>query len=272
MRNRHVFLDDPALGIHDLPDSSAEAIIEPLLDCAAESASLLARKHPVAIGDETYQLPKFLLLGERGGGVPIKLGLYAGLDAGQVDTVIAAVRLLLQLELMPHLAKDYAIFGYPIVNLPGFSDAKNSLTEFRNRYANNAPDGDIRYYKSDFAKWKHDGLIFLRSSGVNAGLAATVRSEVLSREVVLPALESLGGSIPLARQPVRVLPSGYEARLADHISGRLLPSLDTNPWPFEIELFAPASADTEIRVRSLFLSVVEILRRYRQFIAHGGTL
>jgi hypothetical protein len=45
--------------------------------------------------------------------VPIRIGLYGGLDAEQLDTVIAVSRLLLQLELSPQLAQDFAIFAYP---------------------------------------------------------------------------------------------------------------------------------------------------------------
>jgi hypothetical protein len=272
MNRRFANLDDLAHGVCDLPDAVTEAFLEPVFDCARESASLLASRVALSIGDVLYELPKFLLLGERGSGVPIRLGLYAGLAADQLDTVIAASRLLLQLELSPILAQDYAVFACPVVNLAGFGWEKSPLVQFQKRYAKGAPDGDVRYFRDDFAKWKHDGLIFLRSTGMNSAFSATVRSQVLADEVVSPALEALAPFVPMARQPVRVLPESAVARLADFHAGRLLPTPDTRPWPFEIELYAPASVDCERRVRSLFLAVIEILRRYRQFIAHAKEL
>jgi hypothetical protein len=102
-------------------------------------------------------------------------------------------------------------------------------------------------------------------------MSATVRSRILAEEVIAPALESLAPGIPVAPTSVKVLPNSANARTSDYQSGRLLPHPVTNPWPFEIELFAP-DASVELRVRSLFLGVVEILRRYRSFVAHAGSL
>jgi hypothetical protein len=272
MKRHFAYLDDLSHGRCDLPDAVTETYLEPVFDCARESASLLANRVTVSIGDVLYELPKFLLLGERGGGVPIRLGLYAGLDADRLDTVIAASRLLLQLELSPILAQDYAVFASPVVNLAGFGWEKAPLVQFQKRYARGAADGDVRYFQTDFAKWKHDGLIFLRSTGMNTAFSATVRSQVMADEVVGPALETIASFVPLARRPVRVLPESAVARFADFNAGRLLPPPDRRPWPFEIELHAPSSVDCELRVRSLFIAVIEILRRYRQFIAHAGEL
>jgi hypothetical protein len=158
------------------------------------------------------------------------------------------------------------------VNLAGFGWEKAPLVQFQKRYARGAADGDVRYFQTDFAKWKHDGLIFLRSTGMNTAFSATVRSQVMADEVVGPALETIASFVPLARRPVRVLPESAVARFADFNAGRLLPPPDRRPWPFEIELHAPSSVDCELRVRSLFIAVIEILRRYRQFIAHAGEL
>jgi hypothetical protein len=276
MKTHYIHLDDPALGQCELLDATTSDFIEPLFECAEGSASLVASRNVVSIHDELHELPKFLLLGERGGGVPIRLGIYAGLDAGALDTVIAASRLLLELELSPSLARDYAVFAAPVVNLPGFGPDRVPLANFYRRYAQaldeESADEDVRYFQNDFAKWRHDGLIHLRSTGLNTGFAATTRSRILADEVIAPVLRSLSGVVPIAREPVRVLPSASEARWADRRAGRLLPVPGSHPWPFEIELFVPTGIPCEDRIRALFLSVVSILRSYRQFIAHGGEL
>lgn len=272
MQTRYTHLEQPAVYSCNGGVLTAASVLDPVFECAEESASLLSSISTVSIGETLHELPKFLLLGERGGGIPIRLGLFSGLDAGQFDTIIALSRLLLQLELSPILAQDFAIFATPVTNLAGFSWEMASLSEFQARYAAEVADGDVRYFQEDFAKWRHDGLIFLRSNGVNAGFSATTRSHVLANEVVLPALQALSPAVELARQPVKVLPQSDVAKFADWAAGRLLPRPETRPWPFEIELFAPADAPCEVRVRALFLAVVEILRRYRAFVAHAGTL
>ncbi len=270
MRPRFAHLENPRID-HDAGDTSAaNEILEPVFECARESASLLASRRTVIVGETEYELPQFLLLGARGGGVPIRIGLYGGLDAEQLDTVIAVSRLLLQLELSPKLAQDFAIFAYPVVNAAGFGWEGEPLSSFRQRFAHGR-DADVQFFQNELATWKPDGLIFLRSSGANAALSATVRSTLLAEEVVTPALEALSPSIPVAPTSVKVLPDSSAARTSDFQSGRLLPHPVTSPWPFEIELFAP-DASAEIRVRALFLAVVEILRRYRSFVAHAGSL
>src|SRR5689334_96942 len=95
-------LHDPALGLFDVPETSAASLLDPLFEL--ESPSLHAHRQTVAVGEAIHELPKLLLLGARGGGVPIRIGIFAGLDAGHLETVAAAARLLLQYELNPALA------------------------------------------------------------------------------------------------------------------------------------------------------------------------
>jgi hypothetical protein len=60
-----------------------------------------------------------------------------------------------------------------------------------------------------------------------------------------------------------------KTRLADYADGRLTAPPDLRPHPFEAELFAPGIAPRELRIRSLFVAVHEILRNYRRLQAHA---
>lgn len=269
MKTHHeIQLHDPALGLLELPETTAASLLAPVFEI--ESPSLLAHRQAVVIEEETYELPRMLYLGERGGGVPIRVGIFAGLDAGRLETVAAVARLLLQFELSPAAAREYAIFAYPLVNAPGFGPDRVSHAQLANRWAKNPREADAAFYRSELDRLGFNGIIQLRSSSVNSVFTATTRSELLAREVVAPALKSLDGLVPVEKDPVRVLPSNLSARAADRAAGRLSPGWE--PWPFEVELFAPAAARPELRATALFLATLQILRRYRRFIAHGGEL
>lgn len=247
-------------------------LLAPMFDAAAESSSLIASRHTIQLAGHSYDLPKFLLLGQRGGGQPIRLALFAGLDAGSFETTVALTRLLLQFELNPALARDYALFGYPVVNLRGFDTPAEPLRAFEARYARDTSDADVQFFKSQLADWSFDGLLSLRVAPKATGFSATVRSEVLAREVVQPSLEAIAGKLPLDARPVRLRTSDRYARLADHAHGKLSAPPSAAPHPFEIEIFAPDSLPIEQRVTGLFLTVHEILRNYRRLIAHGQNI
>src|SRR2546423_11566595 len=61
-------------------------------------------------------IPSFVLIGPRGRGVPIRLALIAGLSAEDAVATAALSKLLVELDLAPLLAQDYALFGYPQAN------------------------------------------------------------------------------------------------------------------------------------------------------------
>ncbi|MDB6156039.1 MAG: peptidase [Chthoniobacteraceae bacterium] len=247
-------------------------LLAPLLETAQESESLIASQHPVLIGNQRIEIPKFMLLGARGGGKPIRLALFAGLDAGLPESIIALARLLLEFELNPALARDYALFAYPVVNLPGFDENPLPLRAFEGRYRKETSDADVDFFKGELRKWFFDGMITLRTDLNAEGFYATVRSEVLAREVVEPAVATAGKTIPLHESPIRIRPSDRHSRLSDYVQGRLAPPADIRPYPFEIELFAPGRLPIEDRVRGLFVAVHEILRHYRDMISHAQNL
>lgn len=137
-----------------LPEPSApetfdvDAVLQPLFEIAASSSSLLASTYPVATHEGEFKIPKFLLLGQRGGGKPIRLALFSGLDAGSRDTTFAIARLLLQYRLNPALARDYALFAYPLVNRGSLATPPVPLASFERRYALSPADEDVAYFKA----------------------------------------------------------------------------------------------------------------------------
>lgn len=250
---------------------SFERILAPAFACAGTSASLIASRHPVRLRGSAYEIPKLLLLGQRGGGEPIRLGLFAGFEPGQFETVAALTTLFLDLEAAPGVARDYALFGYPAVNLRGFDETPSPLSDFERRFAKDSADEDVQFFQIELRRWFFNGVITLRTDATARGLYAAVRSEIIASQVIRPALDEAGAIVPLDTQPLRVRPADRYARAADYAEGRLAPPPEIRPYPFEVKLAVPPGDDTAA-VAALGAAITGIFRNYRRFIAHGASL
>jgi hypothetical protein len=174
--------------------------------------------------------------------------------------------------LQPAVARDYALFAYPLVNTFEYRPAQDRLESFDRRFAWERPDDDVRFFRSELRNWRFDGLIILRTDPRAEGFHATVRSELLAREVVAPALDIVKTVTPVLARPIKVRPGDMKTRLADYADGRLTAPPELRPYPFEAELFAPGAVSQELRVRSLYIAVHEILRNYRRLLSHASDI
>jgi hypothetical protein len=247
-------------------------LLAPVFEAARDSASLIGSRHPVEVCGVAYEIPKFLLLGQRGGGKPIRIGVFAGFDPADLDTIQVLTHVLLQLKLSPGLTRDFALLAYPVVNIRGFGEDPVPLADFEARFARDSADADVQFFKTQLKQWTFDGLISLRTDATAKGFYASVRSEIIAHEVVEPALAVAASALPLASKAVKVRPGDRYARTADYAHGRLSPPADVRPYPFEIELVAPRARVTEKTETGLFVALTEILRHYRGLIAHAQNL
>jgi hypothetical protein len=253
--------------------SAAEGLLEILFETSSRSESLMGTRHGVRLGGCDFNIPKFMLLGARGGGQPIRIALFAGVeDHGAVDGMAAISRLLIDGQLNPALVQDYAIFAYPLVNVFEYRSPRLQIESFDRRFANERLDGDVRFFRTELRKWHFDGMLTLRTDPRAESFRATVRSQLLAKEVIQPAFDVVKRVVPVSSRPVKVRPSDMRARLADYAEGRLTPPPEIRPYPFEVELFAPGAAPQELRIRSLFAAVHEILVNYRTMLSHAPNI
>ena len=233
----------------------------------------MGTRHGAHVGGCDFDIPKFMLLGARGSGQPIRIALFAGIeDHGAVDGMAAITRLLIEGQLNPALVQDYAIFAYPLVNVFEYQSPRRQIESFDRRFANEHLDGDVRFFRTELRKWHFDGMLTLRTDPRAESFRATVRSQLLAKEVIQPAFDVVKKVGPVSSRPIKVRPSDMRARLADHAEGRLTPPPEIRPYPFEVELFAPGAASQELRIRSLFVAAHEILVNYRGMLSHAPNL
>jgi hypothetical protein len=250
----------------------ADRLLQGLFSSATTSTNLFTHQHPVIVQGSEYSIPRVMLLGQRGGERPIRIAIFGGLDAGSLESVAAEARLLTEIEAQPGLARDFALFAYPIVNVLGFTSEATPLHAFEARFGSERLYADVEFFKAELRNWVFDGLISLRTDAEATGFYASVRSDVIAKEVVGPALASLAAKYPVREHPVRLRRSDRYARLSDYTQGRLAPLADVRPYPFEIELFAPGKADPEVKITGFVAAVHQLLRHYRECMAHAPNL
>jgi hypothetical protein len=258
---------------HPPTPASLAHILHPLL--SIQNPSLIPSVYPLIIEGARHEITKCLVLGKRAGGTPVRLSLFGGLDPGAHETVDAAARLLTLLALGPAHAEDYAVFGYPCVNPSGFArEASPAAAQSRiaERWSSSPGAADCLFFRAEFQRIAPNGIIRLHSTGEAEGLRAQVNSALIAGEVVKPALLRLRNLVTVEDNPVNVLAEDAKSRRQRYHAGGLIPSPETQPWPFEIDLFAPHGASEEVRVQVLVLAVLDILRSYRAFSCHGGDL
>lgn len=261
--------DPPAVDFQSAP----QGLLKPLL--ALQNPGLISSVYPVSIGTVRHEIHKFLVLGKRAGGTPIRLSLFGGVDPGCTDTISAVVKVLTLLTLGPALAQDYAVFGYPWVAHSGFEEKRDldeTNTVLASRWKADPEAPDALFFRAEFQRISPNGIITLRSSKTADSLRANVNSRVIAEDVVKPALLRLKSLMPVHENPVAIFSMDAAARREQFMDGRLIPSPDTQPWPFEVELVVPVEFSPELKVQTLVLATLDVLRSYRAFVCLGGEL
>src|ERR1017187_9290558 len=116
-------IDSPTLKPVVPSRRSISELLAPLDQIAANSPNLVAN-HGAQFesSGQTYELPRYLFIGSKGGDDPIRLGIFAGLHGDEPEGVHALIQFLNMLEREPELAAGYCLFIYPVCNPTGFED------------------------------------------------------------------------------------------------------------------------------------------------------
>src|SRR5580704_4939065 len=89
---------------------SISDLLAPLEKIAAGSPNLVANHGaPFEVAGEFYGVPRYLFVGPRGGGSPIRLGLFAAIHGDEPEGAHALVQFLKLLEARPELAAGYCL-------------------------------------------------------------------------------------------------------------------------------------------------------------------
>ena len=232
-------------------DSSYE-IWEPL-DLLAEESASLAKWRSFAV--DGHVIPSYVFIGPRGGSVPIRLALLGGIRPEDLVSTSAIVKLLVELDLAPLLAQDFALFSYPVAD-PVRGSRRSP--DFSTGFWRDEAERTKRYFEQGLAENQPDGVISVMGNEAISGFQIQVSSRLIATEVLWPALEIVQRLLPLASEPIQTFPPPRNSQLRS--------------VPFSLIIRTPRYMPFEDQVSAIAFSVKQILHHYRALVSQVDKL
>jgi murein peptide amidase A len=253
---------------------AVDRILSQLDDTALRSQHLLQPNYG-RNGAGEAPIPRYLYLGERGGGDPFRLGIFASIHGDEPEGALALNRLVHQLERDPEIARGYALFLYPVCNPTGFEAGtrhSKSGKDLNREFWRQSTEPEVRFIESEIYLHAFDGLIMLHSDNDSAGAYGYVNGSVLSENLLEPALKAAEKFLPRDRRPVI---DGFPARegiIYRSFEGvlRSLPGLERPP--FELTFETPQRAPLYLQVEATAAALKSILTEYRELRSIGQNI
>ena len=255
---------------------SIPELLAPLEQIAADSPNLVA-DHGAQFqsGGQTYELPRYLFIGPKGGDDMIRLGIFAGIHGDEPEGVHALIQFLSMLERQPELATGYCLFIYPVCNLTGFEDRTRparSGKDLNREFWNGSEEPEVKLLQSELVAHSFHGIISLHTDDSSQGFYGFANGATLTRNLIEPALQAAEQFLPLNGNETI---DGFRARngiIRDTYPGVLSTPPKVRPRPFEIILETPQSPPSYLKEAALVAALRMILTRYREFIAYAPNL
>lgn len=260
-----------------LPASCSIAeLLAPLDRIAAESSNLVANHGAQFESDgQTYELPRYLFLGPKGGDDVIRVGIFAGLHGDEPEGVHALIQFLSLLERNPELATGYCLFLYPVCNPTGFEDRTRharSGKDLNREFWNGSAEPEVRLLQSELVAHSLHGIISLHTDDSSQGFYGFAHGATLTKNLVEPALQAAEQFLP--RNGDETI-DGFRARkgiIRDTYPGVLSAPPKVRPRPFEIILETPQTPPNYLKEAAFVAALRMTLTRYREFIAYAPNL
>jgi len=255
---------------------SIERLLEPLEALAGQSASLIAN-HGASFTAKgaRYELPRYLYLGPKGGGDPIRVGVFATLHGDELMGAAALAEWVRQLEQEPEVARGYCLFIYPLCNPTGYEDGTRCSRRGRDlnrEFWNHSVEPEVQLLQSELCCHAFDGVVTLYSDRGSAGVYGFANGATHSQHVLEPALAAAEAVLPRNRE---TLIDGFPAAngiIREMYRGALSAPLRVKPRPFEIALVTPRRAPQAAQAKATVAALRTFLIEYRKLISYAANL
>ncbi len=251
-------------------------LLAPLEKIAADSPNLVTNHDARFETDgETYELPRYLFVGPRGGDTPIRVGIFAGIHGDEPEGVHAVIQFIKLLEARPELATGYYISFYPVCNPTGFEDStrhSRAGKDLNREFWRNSTEPEVRLLQAELVSRSFQGIISLHTDDTSAGFYGFAHGATLTKNLIEPALAAAENILPRDGRPVI---DGFNARngiIRDAYEGILSGPPKVRPRPFEIILETPAEPPEYLKELAFVAALQTILLEYNKFIAYAPNL
>ena len=216
--------------------------LNPSINLLAESKNILAI--PTSLRDEE-NVPGLVFVGQRQEPLPVRLVIFAGSEEEDSVGSLALLKLLVDLDLAPLLAHDYALFCY--LSFPRTAKTYLDHQRWNVHWGKTPLPGELPTFDAD-------GFIFIRANDSVGGLQIEASDRTIANEVAWPAAVRASTIQPLDVEPVRCVQ-------ANRISGANTSDLPANA--FSLAIRTPWVAETEDQIAAIGIALKEILLQYR---------
>lgn len=271
--------DNPLKISRQLPQARRRSIADLLapLDTIAVQSSDLVVNHGAQFkfGRETYELPRYLFVGPRGGDAPIHVGIFAGIHGDEPEGSYAVVQFIKVLEAKPELATGYYLSFYPVCNPTGFEDGTRFSRrgkDLNREFWKNSAEPEVRLIQAELISKSFQGIISLHTDDTSDGFYGIVRGATLTKHLIEPALRAAEKLLPRDERPII---DGFAARhgvIYETFEGILTAPPKVRPRPFEIILETPQSPPAYLKEAAFAAALQTILLEYQKFIAYAPNL
>jgi protein MpaA len=254
---------------------AVDRLLAPLDELALRSPHFLRRPLGNRPGSDDGVMPRYFLLGPRGGGDYLRLGLFATIHGDEPEGALAIVRFLAHLERNPDLARGYALYFYPLCNPTGFEDrtrTSRSGKDLNREFWKGSAEPEVRWLETEI--WTHafHGIVNLHTDDTSDGLYGYANGAIHSENLLEPALRAGEKFLPRNRRR-RI--DGFPARrgiIYDSYEGvlRAVPGLPQPP--FEVTLETPQKAPLHLQVEAFNAGLETILQEFRYLMAIGADI
>jgi len=227
----------------------------------------------------SYELPRYQFVGPRGGGDPIRIGIFATIHGDEPESGHGLLRFLRELVERPDIAQGFIINAYPVCNPTGFEDGTRCARggkDLNREFWRDSQEPEVRLLEEEIRSNSFVGIISLHcddtSHGLYGFLSSSQTGDVLSESLLQPALRAAEEFLPRNCDPQI---DGFHARggvLSSCYDGVLRAPAGLPVPPFEITFETPQAAPLERQVEAFNAALLTILEEYRQFLAHAANI
>jgi protein MpaA len=249
-----------------------KTILEPLHEIAADSGRFL---HSPLVHSSGQSLERFVFAGERGGGDPINIGIFAGIHGDEPAGSHACVKFAEALHVNPEMAIGYNVFFYPICNPSGFERGTRSSgrgKDLNREFWQGSPEPEVQVLENEIHLQKFKGLISLHSDDTSDGLYGFVRGAVLTKSLLAPALTAAERFLPRNLQNTIDGFAAHNGIISECYDGILTSPPRLENSPFEIILETPQQAPLQRQVDAMIAALKSILSEYQRFLAFAADI
>jgi hypothetical protein len=241
-----------------------------------DSVNLVRKPLPkFEAGGKEYQIPRYLFVGPKGGGEPIRVGLFAGVHGDEPEGTYALQDFALTLEQSPNLARNYFLFFYPIVNPSGFEGKTRQTAEgvnITNELWKNATSVEVQQIQSEL--WMHafDGVVSMKTDAEATQVLVEVGGPIFARHLFGERLARAQDILPqTVHSGPEALPK-FRGALLERPNELIRAAPGIRPRPFELVITIPGQAPGFQQRTAVALLLERALAEYRKFISYGANI